>query len=133
MHRARGSPPQLIAVLSCARVQPPAQELEDATRWMLAAASGDKEAADRLPAEARQSLDEAVAMLRRLSSGGSSHLVNSLVQSGLARLDDGDAAAALPELEEALSMAEAILSPEASELDRCRAALVRCQKALALK
>jgi RNA polymerase sigma factor (TIGR02999 family) len=29
-------------------VPPPAQEPEDATRWLLAAASGDKEAADRL-------------------------------------------------------------------------------------
>jgi tetratricopeptide (TPR) repeat protein/tRNA A-37 threonylcarbamoyl transferase component Bud32 len=86
------------------------------------------------PAEARASLDEAVAMLRRLSPGGSIHLVNTLLRSGLARLDDNhDAAAALPELEEALRTAEAVLAPDASELDECRAALARCRAALAEK
>lgn len=37
-----------MAWLSWKRVQPPAQEPADATRWLLAAANGDKDAADRL-------------------------------------------------------------------------------------
>jgi len=81
--------------------------------------------------EARRSLDEAVAMLRRLTPRGSSPLVDVLVQSGLERLEDGDPAAALPELEEAVRFAGAIYPADSDELEHCRAALERCLEALA--
>ena len=83
------------------------------------------------PAEARQSIDPAVAMFRRLTPDGSSPLVQCLRQSAALHLDDGDAAAALPDLEEAVALGEKSLSPEDSELQHCREMLVSCKQALA--
>jgi hypothetical protein len=52
------------------------------------------------------------------------------VRSGYDRLDDGDAAAALPELEEADAMAERILTPEDPLRVSCRTSVEKCRKAL---
>ncbi|MBI1849905.1 MAG: serine/threonine protein kinase [Planctomycetes bacterium] len=83
-------------------------------------------------AEARPSFDEAVAMLRRLPEG-SSELIKALCRSGSARLEDNDAAAALPELEEAVTMAEKLLPPESPQLKAYRETLEKCRAALAAK
>jgi tetratricopeptide (TPR) repeat protein/tRNA A-37 threonylcarbamoyl transferase component Bud32 len=85
-------------------------------------------------AEARQGFDEAVAMLRRLSPDGSPLLARVLWRSGSARFEDqvgGGAAAALPELEEALTLAEKSLPPEDPQLDEYRETLAKCRAALA--
>jgi tetratricopeptide (TPR) repeat protein len=85
-------------------------------------------------AEARQGFDDAVAMLRRCSPDGSSLLARMLWYSGRARFDSkvaGDAAAALPELEEAVTMAEKFLSPEHPQLAEYRETLAKCRAASA--
>ena len=84
-------------------------------------------------AEARRGFDDAVAMHRRLTPQGSPRLARALWRSGSARLDSkdgGGAAAALPELQEAESMAEKFLPaghPQFKEyrdtLDACKALL----------
>ena len=85
-------------------------------------------------AEARQGFDQAVAMLRRFSPDGSRLMARVLGCSGRARFenkDGGDAAAALPELEEAVAMAEKYLPPEHQHLKEYRETLARCRAALA--
>ncbi len=85
-------------------------------------------------AEARQGLDQAVAMLRRCSPDGSPPLACFLWSSGTVRFDDNggrDAAAALPELEEAVTMAEKFLPPEHPHLEAYRTTLAECRAALA--
>ncbi len=85
-------------------------------------------------AEARQGLDQAVAMLRRCSPDGSPMLASFLWCSGYARFENkrgGDAAAALPELEEAVAVAEKFLDPEHPDLKEYRATVAKCRAALA--
>jgi tetratricopeptide (TPR) repeat protein len=82
-------------------------------------------------AEARQGFDQAVAMLRRCSPDGSPMLARVLWCSGRARFENkGDAAAALPELDEAVAMAEKFLLPEHMHLEEYRETLARCRAAL---
>jgi serine/threonine protein kinase/tetratricopeptide (TPR) repeat protein len=81
-------------------------------------------------AEARRGLDEAVAMMRRLTPAGSVRLAQALWYSGRAHLDDGDAAAALPELEEAVTIAAERLSAESPDLASYKDTLARCHAAL---
>ena len=80
-------------------------------------------------AEARQSFDAAIAMLRRLPDGASP-LLDILGRSAGARLDNKEHAAALPELEEAVAMAERMLPPASLRLKTYREALARCKAAL---
>jgi tetratricopeptide (TPR) repeat protein len=84
-------------------------------------------------AEAQQGFDQAVAMLRRLSPDASPMLARTLARAGSARFDDGrgDAAAALPDLEEAVLIAEELLPPEHPHLAQYRASLAKCRAVLA--
>jgi tetratricopeptide (TPR) repeat protein len=85
-------------------------------------------------AEARQGFDQAVAMLRRLCPDGSPQLARGLWRSGSARFENqggGDAAAALPELEEAVAMAEKLLPTRHPHLEEYRETLAKCRAALA--
>jgi len=84
-------------------------------------------------AEARRGFGEAVAMLRRLSPTGSPNLARGLWRSGVAMLESGDAAAALGELEEAVSIAEKMLRPEHPHLREYRGAVERCRAMMADK
>ena len=79
-------------------------------------------------AEARQGLDQAVAMLRRLTPDGSPQLACALAYSGSVRVD---AAVALPELEEAVAMAERFLPPDHPHLKDYREVLAMCRAVLA--
>ena len=84
--------------------------------------------------EARRGFDGALAILRRVSPEGSPLLARVLWQSASARLDnkgEEDAAAALPELEEAVAMAEKFLKPEHPHLKEYRETLAKCEAALA--
>ncbi len=85
-------------------------------------------------AEARAAWDEAIPMLRKASPDGSALLARMLWRSGSARLESkgaGGAAAALPELEEAVSTAARFLKPEDPRLKEYRETLARCKEALA--
>ena len=81
--------------------------------------------------EARQGFDKALAMLRRLSPEGSPVFARILWRSASARLDNKDAAAALPELEEAVALAEKFLPPEHPYLKEYRETLAKCREAIA--
>jgi serine/threonine protein kinase/tetratricopeptide (TPR) repeat protein len=81
-------------------------------------------------AEARAAWDEAIAMLRQGSPNGSANFARVLWRSGSARLENKDAAAALPELEEAAAMAEKLLKPEDPQLKEYRETLATCKAAL---
>jgi tetratricopeptide (TPR) repeat protein len=80
-------------------------------------------------AQARQAFDEGVAMLRRMP-GGAFELMGALWRSGNARLDLGDAAGALPELEELVAMATAKLAADNPWLGTYRETLAKCRAAL---
>ena len=80
--------------------------------------------------QARQGFDKAMATLRRQSPGGSPLLARVLWLSASARLENQDAAAALPELEEAIAMAEKFLKSEHPHLQEYRATLAKCREAL---
>jgi serine/threonine protein kinase len=84
-------------------------------------------------AEARAGWDEAILMLRKNSPDGSALLARVLWRSGSARLENKDAAAALPELQEAVSMAEKVLPAEHAHLKEYRQTLARCKAAQAEK
>ncbi len=81
-------------------------------------------------AKARADWDEAIAMLRQGSPSGSATFARVLWRSGGARLANKDAAAALPELEEAAAMAEKFLKPEDPQLKEYRGTLAKCKAAL---
>ncbi len=81
--------------------------------------------------EARQGFDEAIAVLRRQSPGGSAVLARVLWRSGSARLENTDSSAALPELNEAVSMAEKVLHAEHPHLKAYRETLAACETLLA--
>ena len=81
--------------------------------------------------EARRDFDEAVTILRRLQPEGSPIFARILWRSASARLDNKDADAALPELEEAVAMAEKFLKPEHPYLTEYRETLAKCRAALA--
>ncbi len=86
------------------------------------------------PAEARAGFDEAIAILRKGPAGGSARFARVLWRSGSARLENkngGDAAAALPELEEAVATAEKLLPAEHPHLKEYRETLVKCKLARA--
>ncbi len=82
-------------------------------------------------ADARAGWDEAIAMLRKISPDGSALLARALWRSGTARLENKDAAAALPELEAAAAMAEKFLKPEDNQFTEYRETLAKCKAALA--
>ena len=82
-------------------------------------------------AEARANWDEAIALLRKSSSDGSALLARALWRSGSARLANKDAAAALPELEEAAAMGEKFLKADDKQLKEYRETLAKCKAALA--
>jgi len=82
-------------------------------------------------AEARSGWDEAIAMLRQDSPNGSPLLARTLWRSGSMRLENKDAAAALAELEEAVSMGEKVLPAEHAHLKEYRQTLARCKAAIA--
>jgi serine/threonine protein kinase/tetratricopeptide (TPR) repeat protein len=79
--------------------------------------------------EERASFAESIARQRRGAPTGSPTLANTLWRSGRARLEDGDATAALPELEEAVAIAERLLAPASTDLARYRETLDACRKA----
>jgi serine/threonine protein kinase/Flp pilus assembly protein TadD len=81
-------------------------------------------------AEARAGWDEAIAMLQKHAPNGSALLARVLWRSGSARMENNDAARALPELQEAVTLAERLLKPEDAQLAEYRAALARCKAAL---
>ena len=80
-----------------------------------------------LPAPPRPPVDEAAAAAAILQMR--LMMANALLRSGRAHLDDKDAAAALPELIQAVSMARTFLSPE--QLKEYSETLERCQAVLA--
>jgi tetratricopeptide (TPR) repeat protein len=83
--------------------------------------------------QARQGLDEAIAMLRRCPHDVAAMLARMLWYSGRARLENksgADAAAALPEVEEAVAIADQVLSPDHPHLEAYRATLAKCRAAL---
>jgi serine/threonine protein kinase/tetratricopeptide (TPR) repeat protein len=82
-------------------------------------------------AEARTGWDEAIAMLRQGSPEGSALLARVLWRSGSARLENNDAVAALPELEEAAAMAWRFLPPDHPDLKRYRETLAKCRYSVA--
>jgi serine/threonine protein kinase/tetratricopeptide (TPR) repeat protein len=81
--------------------------------------------------EAHADWDESIAILRKGAPDGSALLARVLWCSGSARLQDKEAAAALPELEEAVAMAEKILPPEHPQLKEYRETLAKCRAAQA--
>jgi serine/threonine protein kinase/Tfp pilus assembly protein PilF len=85
-------------------------------------------------AEARANWDEAIAILRQGSPRGSAPLAHVLWRSGLSRLNDKDPAAALPELEEAVAMAEKNGVPDVDrQLKLYRETLAQCRADLAAR
>ncbi len=82
-------------------------------------------------AEARAGWDKAFAILRQASPDGSPDFARSLWRSGTARLENKDYAAALAELEEAVTMGEKVLPPDHAYLKEYRATLVKCRAAMA--
>lgn len=79
-------------------------------------------------AEARQGFDASVAMLRRLSPDGSVLLARVLWRSANTHLGSEDAAAALPELEEAVAMAEKFLPAGHPHIQEYRDTLGQCRE-----
>jgi eukaryotic-like serine/threonine-protein kinase len=82
-------------------------------------------------AEARAGFDEALATLRAGSPDGSALLARVLWRSGTSRLDGNQALAALPELEEAVLMAQRYLKPQDPQLAEYRETLAKCKALLA--
>src|SRR5262249_38315521 len=82
-------------------------------------------------AEARDGFDEALAILRRNAPKGSPLLATTLRQSGDARLENKDAAGALPELQEAVALGERLLPAAHPQLKEFRESLAKCRAALA--
>jgi len=82
-------------------------------------------------ADARAGWDEAIPMLRKNSPDGSANLARVLWRSGSARLENKDAAAALPELQEAVAMAEKHLKPDDKQIKEYSETLAKCKAALA--
>lgn len=70
-------------------------------------------------------------MLRKNSPNGSALLARVLWLSGSARLENKDAAAALPELQEAVAMAENHLKPDDKQIKEYSETLAACRAALA--
>jgi len=81
-------------------------------------------------ADARASWDEVIAMLRKGSPEGSALLARVLWRSGGARLENHEAEAALPELEEAVAMAQKLPKPDDTQLTEFRETLAKCKAAL---
>lgn len=81
-------------------------------------------------AEARVLFDEAIAMFRRLSPQQAAFLANVLWQSGSARMNAGEDMAAMPELTEAVTVAEASLSAEHPDIKKYRDTLEKCRAGL---
>ena len=82
-------------------------------------------------AEARAGFDEAITILRNGSPNGSAMFARMLWRSGSARLENKDPAAALAELEEAVSMGEKVLPADHQHLREYRETLAACKAALA--
>lgn len=80
--------------------------------------------------ESRQGFDDGIAMFKRLQPDGSPDLARILWRSASARLDNKDAAAALPELEEAVALAEKFLKPEHPDLKEYRDTLAKCREVI---
>ena len=81
-------------------------------------------------AEARPDFDAAIATFRRGSPKGSPLFARVLWRSASARLENKDAAAALPELEEAVALGEKFLKPEHPHLKEFRETLAKCRDAV---
>lgn len=82
-------------------------------------------------AEARAGWDQAIAIVRQSSPDGSQDLARVLWRSGTARLENHDLAAALAELEEAVTMAEKVLPADHAHLREYQETLVKCRAAMA--
>ncbi len=82
-------------------------------------------------AEARAGFDEAITILRNGSPNGSALFARVLWRSGSARLENKDPAAALAELEEAVSMGEKVLPADHQHMREYRETLAACKAALA--
>jgi len=80
--------------------------------------------------EARQAYDAAVAMHRRRTPGGSTDLASALNNSGSALLAMDEPAAALPLLEEALTMAERLYGAASPRLARYQKSVEECRTKL---
>ena len=81
-------------------------------------------------AEARAGWNEAIEMLRKGSPNGSAALARLLWRSGTGRLENKDAVSALPELEEAVTMAERFLPAGHPQLKEYRETLDQCRDAI---
>jgi serine/threonine protein kinase/Tfp pilus assembly protein PilF len=81
-------------------------------------------------AEARQGFDRAIEILRSQSPAASPTLARVLYYSATARMENHDAAGALPEFVEAVAMGETCLPPGHAHLAEYRQALERCKAAL---
>ncbi len=85
-------------------------------------------------ADARANFDESIAILRKGSAEGSPFLARALWCSGSARLENkdraGGAAAALPELEEAVAIGEKFLPADHPYLKQYHETLAKCKAAL---
>lgn len=77
--------------------------------------------------EARAEFAEAIAMERRRVPGGSVDTASALYAAGSSLLASGDAEAALPLLEEAVSVGERVLDAKSSRLADYRAKLAACR------
>ena len=91
-----------------------------------------QQALGKIP-EARAGWDEAIPMLRKNSPNGSALRSRVLWRSGSTRLENKDATAALPELEEAAAMAEKFVKPEGKQLKEYRQTLAKCKAAVAAR
>jgi len=80
--------------------------------------------------EARKWFDEWVAMERRMNPNGSPTVARALWRSANARLENKDAAGALPEYEEVVTMAEQKLPADHPFQKEYRDALAKCREAL---
>ena len=81
-------------------------------------------------AQARAHWDEAIAIIRNSPSTTPTFVARLLWRSGSARLETKDPAAALPELEEAVTIAEKALPPDHPDLTKYRATLATCKATL---
>jgi serine/threonine protein kinase/tetratricopeptide (TPR) repeat protein len=79
--------------------------------------------------DARRGFDEAIAMGRRLWPQGSRSLIRYVRASAALHIEMAAPARALTELKEALSMAEAVLPPDAPEIKGIRRELEKAEKA----
>ncbi len=78
--------------------------------------------------EAREDFDASIAMMRKLWPKGNDSLAGALWRSGSARMKSEGPAAALKELEEAVSMGEKVFDAEDPQLKLLKDTLAKCRE-----